>query len=414
MVKNKNNQNFTPQALAALVAAVISMPVAAVDFHGYMRSGIGATSDGGDQSCFRASGAPTKYRLGNECETYAELILGQELYNENDRSFYVNSNLAWVSGQGNDWEATGGDGSPGNNATSSIREFNVVGRNVIDALPGANLWAGKRFYKRHDVHMNDFFYWDVSGPGAGIEDITTDFGKLSLAWTRNTSTGDLSTTDVASDVLDIRLADIKTNKNGVLELGLDYGSAGLTDVQKAAGDSDEDGYLFTAEHTQSNWSGGYNKLTIQMASDGMVGNGHNSGTGSGEMFRVIDHGVIKLGSRTEMMYVGIYEDQDMDNNSGRQWTSFGIRPVYNWNDVMSTAIELGYDKVDPQSGSDSELIKLTIAQQWSAGTSFWARPQIRAFVTYASWDGSADVSGGSVDAGSDDGLTFGIQAEAWW
>ncbi|WP_255956342.1 carbohydrate porin, partial [Klebsiella pneumoniae] len=33
------------------------------------------TGSGGEQQCFKATGAQSKYRLGNECETYAELKL---------------------------------------------------------------------------------------------------------------------------------------------------------------------------------------------------------------------------------------------------------------------------------------------------------------------------------------------------
>lgn len=43
----------------------------------------------------------------------------------------------------------------------------------------STIWAGKRFYQRHDVHMIDFYYWDISGHGAGIENIDLGFGKLS-------------------------------------------------------------------------------------------------------------------------------------------------------------------------------------------------------------------------------------------
>src|SRR5262249_38294897 len=44
------------------------------EFHGYFRSGYGLTSAGGQQVAFQAPGADAKYRLGNEAETYAELI----------------------------------------------------------------------------------------------------------------------------------------------------------------------------------------------------------------------------------------------------------------------------------------------------------------------------------------------------
>ncbi len=114
------------------------------------------------------------------------------MWSEGNRSFYVDSMIAYRSDQGNDWEAGGTDTDGGENnpfdeaGTTSIRQFNVVGKNLIPSLPGAAIWAGKRYYKRHDVHINDYYYWDVSGPGAGIEDIDLGFAKASVAWIRNT------------------------------------------------------------------------------------------------------------------------------------------------------------------------------------------------------------------------------------
>ncbi len=78
----------------AVAAGVMSAQALAVDFHGYARSGIGWTGSGGEQQCFKATGAQSKYRLGNECETYAELKLGQELWKEGDKSFYFDTNVA--------------------------------------------------------------------------------------------------------------------------------------------------------------------------------------------------------------------------------------------------------------------------------------------------------------------------------
>ena len=60
----------------AIAAGILSAQAGAVDFKGYARSGIGWTGSGGEQQCFQATGAQSKYRLGNECETYAELKLG--------------------------------------------------------------------------------------------------------------------------------------------------------------------------------------------------------------------------------------------------------------------------------------------------------------------------------------------------
>ena len=88
--------------LALAIGAVLSSASAmAVDFHGYARSGIGWTNDGGEQQCHKLAGAGSKYRLGNECETYAELKLGQDLYKENDQVFALDTNVAYSVSQQN-------------------------------------------------------------------------------------------------------------------------------------------------------------------------------------------------------------------------------------------------------------------------------------------------------------------------
>ena len=56
------------------VIAELKQQVKAFEFHGYMRSGQGLNSEGGQMVAFQAPGAPAKYRLGNEAETYGEMI----------------------------------------------------------------------------------------------------------------------------------------------------------------------------------------------------------------------------------------------------------------------------------------------------------------------------------------------------
>lgn len=135
------------------------------------------------------------------------------------------------------------------------------------------------------------------------------------------------------------------------------------------------------------------------------------------MMRVLDHGLVNLSPNVDMLYAAIYEDRDLDNGQGQTWTSAGIRPTYYWSDTMSTAMELGYDRVDPQDNSreTAHLTKLTLAQQWSAGRGAFARPVVRAFVTYAKWNGEDyNAASESVDDLEDNGMTYGLQMEAWW
>ncbi|MDR7942714.1 maltoporin [Enterobacter soli] len=424
----------------AIAAGILSAQAGAVDFKGYARSGIGWTGSGGEQQCFQATGAQSKYRLGNECETYAELKLGQEVWKEGDKSFYFDTNVAYSVSQQNDWEST----SP------AFREANVQGKNLIDALPGSTIWAGKRFYQRHDIHMIDFYYWDISGPGAGIENIDLGFGKLSLAATRSSEAGGSGTFAdrdalgnriydnlVPNDVFDVRLAQMEINPGGTLEFGVDYGHTNLPDDYSLAPGASKDGWMFTAEHTQSMLKG-FNKFVLQYATDSMTSNGKGRPEGgsinnNGDMWRVLDHGAISLGDSWDLMYVGMYQDINLDNNNGTKWWTVGVRPMYKWTPIMSTLLEVGYDNVKSQKTDDTNSqYKITLAQQWQAGDSIWSRPAIRVFATYAKWDEKwgyansdsgagydsgvaySDTSAKTFSRGDSDEWTFGAQMEIWW
>ncbi|MCE2596141.1 maltoporin [Motilimonas cestriensis] len=419
---------------AAVSAALLASQAMAVDFHGYLRSGIGASSDGGDQIAMKADGAGAKYRLGNETETYGEFKFGQELYNEDGKRFYLDTNMAFSVDQANDWEST----------NPAFREAVVVGENLIESLPGAKIWAGKRFYQRHDSHIIDFYYWNTSAPGGGIENIDLGGAKMSLAWLRNTQdTGGNSeignewteATSFTGNNLDLRFSDIQLGNAGSLELGVNYAKYSETDTNKLHSDFAQDGFMLTAEHTLPIMNG-FNKFVLQYASDAMAGNGFSgsltgfgnqagstgtiSKTNSGNAWRVINHGAIELSSNIEMLYVGLYEKSDLDNKGfgtdNREWFSVGVRPMYKWSNTMSTLMEVGYDDVSwdasariaNPSRQDNSLTKVTLAQQWQAGPSIWSRPALRAFVTYGN---NSDIE---IANDSKDQVTFGLQMEAWW
>ncbi|SFN86649.1 maltoporin [Xenorhabdus japonica] len=421
----------------AILTSLLSMQAIAVDFHGYARSGIGWTGSGGDQKCSKVTGAPSKYRLGNECETYAELKLGQELWKDGNKHFYFDTNLAYSVSQEKDWEAT----------NPALREANVKATNIIDWLPGSTLWAGKRFYQRHDIHMIDFYYWDISGPGAGLEDIDLGFGKLSLAVTRNIESGGSHSwiagkeneIPTSNDVFDIRLANLPVNAGGTLEFGIDYGRANARKGYQLDKKASKDGVMLTAEHTQS-MLGGFNKFVLQYATDAMISNNNGRSEGAnvdnnGHMLRVMNHGAINLAKKWDLMYVAMYQNIDRDNNNGNTWYTVGIRPMYKWTPVMSTLMEVGYDNVKSQrTKANNNQYKITLAQQWQAGDSIWSRPAIRLFATYTKWNekwgyannksdekspyinGVAyrDTSAHQFSRGNSDEFTFGAQFEAWW
>lgn len=166
--------------------------------------------------------------------------------------------------------------------------------------------------------------------------------------------------------------------------------------------------MFTAEHTQSMLKG-YNKFVVQYATDAMTTQGKGIPQGSftgnnydkdaeigvvnnkinnnGSLVRILDHGAISLGDSWDLMYVGMYQDIDRDDNNGTTRYTVGVRPMYKWTPIMSTLLEVGYDNVKSQKTDDTNnQYKITLAQQWQAGNSIWSRPAIRVFATYAKWD----------------------------
>ena len=62
--------------------------------------------------------------------------------------------------------------------------------------------------------------------------------------------------------------------------------------------------------------------------------------------------------------------------------------------------------------SDEELLR---SVREDRGGKFFSRPVIRPFITYAEWsDDFRGLVGGTAYEHKTDGLSYGIQAEAWW
>jgi len=409
---------------AAVAMALASASASAVDFHGYMRSGIGISQDG-DMQVYSKNKVG---RLGNENETYGELQLGQEVYNKAGKSFYVDSMIAVQSDQSNDWESTGdSDGT----TEFALRQFNVQAKNLFGG--NETIWAGKRFYQRHDIHITDFYYWNVSGAGAGIEGIQAGPGQLSLAWVRNdrsSSEGTGVTGNLNVNTLDARYAGIPLWSDASLEMGVDYAIVNPTDSQDDENPDLKNGVMITAELTQG-LLGGFNKTVLQYGTEGYSKNFAFYGDGSwygaeakkgADGWRVINHGVISLGDSWDISHqlaYGIGNEMWSGNDSYETFSAV-VRPVYKWNDNMKTIFELGYhdDKISYTGGSSESYDgeKYTIAQAFTAGKGFWARPEIRVFASYYTTGGTAWGSDNAPFTGSnsDSNWNFGVQAEAWW
>ena len=152
MMQNKKRFTLNKLPLAAAIsAAVLATPAIAVDFHGYARAGASTNlGSGGEQTCF-GSGANGHFagRLADECDTYAEIALGDELFSQDGKTFRFDSMVSYEAiNQGNDYQAFDGAddvngidftneevtrnrNNPYSGGEVALRQLYVSGTNVI-------------------------------------------------------------------------------------------------------------------------------------------------------------------------------------------------------------------------------------------------------------------------------------------
>lgn len=420
-------------AVAVAALAMTATRASAVDFHGYFRSGIAGSGSGGKQQCFAAPNADYKFRLGNECETYAEAQFDQSVYKDKSGlEFKYSTMLAYKSAHAQDYEAlTGG--------ANEIALRQVWVGAVMPQLGNAMVWAGKRYFMRQDVHMIDFFYWDASGPGAGVQDIDVSFGKLAVSVFQNRN-GDRQMWRP-----DIRLYNVGLPL-GSLAIGYEAFVDSSPGASAPAAARQEISHWLNAQ-----WGapllGGRNNLTVQWANGAATPmNPYPSWdrTSDSQQFRVVEDFVINPTEQFTLAATVTYADYKLrysDNPADvaatwNQATQLGIgaRPIYHFSDAFSLALDVGYNSVTPKEGTDKDartLFKATpafvIHPPAGPGGAYFTRPEIRVFLTYASWNDAAKRGGifgqgacttGGTSTGpygcNSNGITFGAQAEAWW
>ncbi|MDF9439978.1 carbohydrate porin, partial [Acinetobacter baumannii] len=88
----------------------------------------------------------------------------------------------------------------------------------ISYLNGANVWAGRRFYNRNDIHISDFYYWNQSATGFGIDNFKYNDLYYSYVFSRK----DDVFQDKPVNRHDITVSGFNTNPNGTLSVGVSY------------------------------------------------------------------------------------------------------------------------------------------------------------------------------------------------
>jgi len=425
---------LTDQQMDQVKKLVSAMPKI-FEFDGYVRSGFGINGKGGDQDAFQAPLAYSKFRLGNETETYGELGLTANWVNpeHNDAWFKTKVKLALVAPRNSTFDTL--------NAIA-VREAYGEAGHIIESHPEMTFWAGQRFYRRRDTHIIDFFFNDMSGYGAGFQDMKLGGGnaKLSVAYLggsvenqRNAMGNEISADlgRLAKNTLDLRVSDIPAGP-GTLELWL-IPTLALQGNSTRENHSGIGGGVFyfmpvLGGFNEVSASFGYNaaaNLSTSLSDFPFIPSG-------GWLLRLIERGVFQFTPTMSMMVSGVVQFDNKDGNPtgttdsslGSTWVSVGARPVFMLSRYTGVAVEGGADITKSQTAGSSVnvLTKVTVAGLIRPANDFWARPELRVFVTGAVWNAAArDLAnsfnspiGGAAFATDTAGVTFGVQAESWW
>jgi maltoporin len=119
----------------------------------------------------------------------------------------------------------------------------------------------------------------------------------------------------------------------------------------------------------------------------------------------------------------VFQRDDLGTAGSRtDWYSAGGRVGVAFTRHAKLLGEAGYDRVNKANGSAGQyLAKLTGAAAISAEKGLLARPELRLFYTWATWNDAARTAGVDSDRLYTDihtdvlsGSIFGVQAETWW
>ena len=442
----------TPAEAAIAPASPTTPPVAKPKFgdlsvSGYLRGGFGASNQKGRMTCFalaNPAGLVSKYRLGNECEVWSETHFAMVTYAGDDGVVATTHFMPtiYIPTTQIGYSPAGAVNSPLQFTTSTGAVLYIPNLYVdIKGIPwlfGGTAWAGTRYYKRESVYISDFFYWNPSGVGAGIEDV--NIGKdLRLSYGAFAVDGEpqLPADGTAPQLPaqtdfgirnDLQLRGIRPYESGEFQLGFQY-IANYSNNPATSG-----GWGVTIQFVQR-LLGGDNKLAFQY--------GKGGGTGFGTLarfyysdfslrhdpdearLRVVEILTIQPLDWLGGQVAGVYQhDNNFLGNQGltADWYSAGGRAAVAFAKHAKVLGEAGYDQVTQNNGGALQyLAKFTGAVALTSDRGFLSRPELRLFYTWAVWNEAAQIK--TIDSGRlytdtypnlRSGATFGVQAETWY
>ncbi|EGI6840831.1 carbohydrate porin [Escherichia coli] len=380
-----------------------------VKFSGYAR--YGAHFQSGDQKYVAVdgsyNGASAIGRLGNEGNG-GEFQLSKAFKSDNGAIWDVNVMI-------DHW----GD-------EVNLKKAYAGVTNVLASNPDAYIWAGRNFHQRPQQGINDYFWMTHDGQGAGVKNFDIGGIKFDLATvaavescnpevmedetnpSRITCTGGSGTGDKGNYAITSKIHGMKL---GPLDLEL-YANYGF-DSKAVEGEDKLKAWqgAFVVSHSNDS---GVNKV-IARYSDNSDNSVYNKTDDLTTIYASFE-GSHKFTQQAQIEYLLAFHDYDNSSIKSDNRKNYGVivRPMYFWNDVHSTWLEAGYQRVDYDKGGDNSGWKLTLSQNISIAMGPEFRPMLRFYMTGGQVDNDRTARVNGTKEETLDDFNLGAMWEAWF
>ncbi|MFU0945008.1 carbohydrate porin [Kluyvera ascorbata] len=386
-------------------------------YEGYFRSGWGTSNHGSTQTY----AAGSLGRFGNEMSGWFDLTLNQRVYNQDGKT--ANAIVTYDGNVGEQYN----DAWFGDSDNENIMQFSDIFLTTKGFLPfarEADFWVGKHKLPEYEIQMLDW------------KSLTTDVDVYSRDFN--------NTTQMNTNLVDLRYRNIPLWQDGSLSLMGKYAFANKTDDQKRNESNNsyfemKDTWMATAIVRQELDRKGFNEFTLQVANNSYASSFSNFSGASNSMaqgryyygdhtngvaWRLISQGEMYLADRIIMANALVWSHREdvysYESGARSDFNSLRavIRPAWIWDTWNQTGVELGWfaQKNTTQQGQDlkESAYKTTLYHALKVGESLLgSRPEIRFYGTYINIIDN-ELSQFRFNDNSKNEFMAGVQAEVWW
>lgn len=410
----KKSSSVTSGTLLLVAAAITisSLPARAADlngveFSGYMRGGAYFSPSGTPRGGYTLGGDTQKFRLGNEGDNGIELGIS--------KTVNIDDGMKWsVLYMPSVWGGIYG----------TTQAF--VKMSGLDFAPEASFWAGQRRLRIQDVHIVDRFFMDYGdNTGAGMTDYSFGFAKLGVGvFTGGTFDNNGSAANNANRI-NMDMSEIQVNTGGTLRI--------LATLVRGNFQLGTPGAGLSLSHNQSDFllNGLSNTLFMQKATghaglggqfqglgDIPTGSVEQPGLNSVRIADAINWQSGPFGGQALAAYQTAQVDGGVINGLVTRDLTLGGRISYALSRNFKWLAEAGTTSRSIDGQAVQNLNKFTLAPTLALAPGFWSRPELRFYITHASWNNAAAVAnsgaGGFGIGGRTANTIAGAQVEAWW